>query len=79
MTSVKQAERVAQARRLADGAISVHFQATGETFVCLNIVDKLDTSRASRLSRGAAHRLVDAMPDADAARKRFYHQLIDKA
>ena len=74
----EQAERVAQVRRLAKGAMILHFQDNGETVVCLNMDGKLDTSRARRLSRGAAHRLVNAM-NTTTEMKKNYHQLIDEA
>lgn len=78
MISLDMDKRTARVRRLANGGALIHFPDTGETFVGLNITDKLDVSRASRLSRGAAHRVVDAMADADPAQKNHYHRLIDE-
>lgn len=77
MISITQAERTAQVRRLAQGALLIHFPDIGETFVGLNLANLLDISRARRLSRGAAHRVVDAM-DAIAEQKAYYHKLIDE-
>lgn len=77
MISLELDARTARVRRFANGGAIIHFPATGETFIGQNIDGKIDMSRASRLSRGAAHRLVDAMTDADAELKTRYHELID--
>ncbi len=74
----EQAERVAQVRRLANGGAIVYLPETGEVCVCQNVDGKIDMSLASRLSRGAAHRLIDALTDADAELKQTYHRLIDE-
>ena len=78
MISLELDARTARVRRLANGGAIIHFPATGETFIGQNIDGKIDLCRASRLSRGAAHRLVNAMTDADAELKQVYHRLIDE-
>ena len=78
MISLELDKRTARVRRLANGGAIVYLPETGETFIGLNVDGKIDMSRASRLSRGAAHRIVDAMVDADPAQKNHYHRLIDE-
>ncbi len=78
MFSLEMDKRTARVRRLAGGGAIVYLPETGETFIGLNVDGKIDMSRASRLSRGAAHRLVDALTDADAEQKSHYHKLIDE-
>ena len=78
MISLELDARIARVRRFANGGAIIHFPATGETFIGQNIDGKLDLCRASRLSRGAAHRLVNALTDADAELKQVYHRLIDE-
>ena len=68
---------IARVRRLANGGAIVYLPDSGEVFIGQNFDGKIDLRRASRLSRGAAHRLVDALSDADAAQKQTYHRLID--
>ena len=77
MISLEMNQQIARVRRLANGGAIVYLPETGEVCVCQNVDGKIDLRRASRLSRGAAHRLVDAMTDADAEQKQTYHQLID--
>ena len=78
MFSLEMDKRTARVRRLAGGGAIVYLPETGETFIGMNIADRLDGSRASRLSRGAVHRLVDALTDANAEQKSHYHKLIDE-
>ena len=78
MISLELDKHIARVRRLANGGAIIHFLDTGETFIGLNVDGKIDLCRASRLSRGAAHRLVDALTDADPAQKTHYHMLIDE-
>ena len=77
MFSLEMDKRTARVRRLANGDALVYIPATGEVIIGQNLADRIDTSQASRLSRGAAHRLVDAMIDADQAQKNKYHLLIN--
>ncbi len=77
MISLELARHTARVRRLAGGGAIVYLPETGEVCVCQNVDGKIDMRRTSRLSRGAAHRLVDAMTDADAEQKQTYHLLID--
>ena len=76
MISLELDKHIARVRRLANGGAIIHFLDTGETFIGLNVDGKIDLCRASRLSRGAAHRIVDAMIDANAEQKQTYHRLI---
>lgn len=77
MISLDMDKRTARVRRLANGGAILYLPDSGKVFIGLNVDGKIDMSRASRLSRGAAHRLVDAMTDADAEQKTRYHELID--
>lgn len=77
MISIEWDKRTARVRRLANGGAIVYLPDSGEVFIGQNFDGKIDLRRASRLSLGAAHRLVDAMTDATAAQKQAYHQLID--
>ncbi len=71
--------RTARVRRFANGGALVFFAASGEALFLDRIAsEKFDLSRASRLSRGAAHRLVDALTDANVELKQTYHRLIDE-
>ena len=78
MISIEWDKRTARVRRLANGGAIVYLPDSGEIFIWQNIDGKIDLRRASRLSRGAAHRLVDALSDADAEQKSHYHKLIDE-
>lgn len=77
MISREMDRHIARVRRLANGGAIVYLPDSGEVFIGQNFDGKIDLRRASRLSRGAAHRLVDALSDADAAQKQTYHRLID--
>ena len=77
MISLELDKHTARVRRLANGGAIVYLPDSGEVFIGQNFDGKIDLRRASRLSRGAAHRLVDAMTDADAEQKTRYHELID--
>ena len=77
MISLEMNQQIARVRRLANGGAIVYLPDSGEVFIGQNFDGKIDLCRAYRLSRGAAHRLVDAMTDADAEQKQTYHQLID--
>ena len=78
MISLDMDRHTARVRRLANGGAIVYMPDSGEVFIWQNIDGKIDLCRASRLSRGAAHRLVDALTDADPAQKTHYHVLIDE-
>ena len=78
MISLEMNQQIARVRRLANGGAIVYLPDSGEVFIGQNFDGKIDLCRASRLSRGAAHRLVDALTDADPAQKTHYHMLIDE-
>ncbi len=78
MISLDMDRHTARVRRLAGGGAIVYLPKTGEVFIGQNFDGKIDLSRFSRLSRGAAHRLIDALTDADAELKKAYHRMINQ-
>jgi len=78
-TSIKGAisNGAARIRKLAGGWTLIDIRNAETTLVVANATRLFDLSRCRRLSRGAAHRIVNAMADASEAVKAHYHQLID--
>lgn len=71
----------ARIRRLAHGYVLISVPDMEFAALLMNPAGQqplFDFTKCRRMSRGAAHRVVDSMDDASTELKHAYHQLIDE-